>query len=145
MTLLPEESPVPGKFLLRSIGSAAACVLTLSACGSQPAPAPLPVVTGGAEAVLAEPPTQDVPCGTVPTGDGDEAKVVIRLGEVECAEAVTLLTQYFARVTPAAAASPDGAGPIAVGEWTCGSEPASVATATCSTEDGREVAAEPAR
>ncbi|GAA5157031.1 hypothetical protein [Amycolatopsis dongchuanensis] len=134
-----------GKFVLRSIGFVAVCLFTLSACGGQEAPPAPPAGGGEAQAVLASPPAEDVQCGTVPSADGTQAKVIIREGAVECAEAVTLLTQYFARVTPAAAASPDGAGPIAIEPWTCGSEPGSVVTATCSTEDGREVAAEPAR
>ncbi|GAB2970397.1 hypothetical protein LWP59_14895 [Amycolatopsis acidiphila] len=130
---------------LRSIGPVAACVLTLSACGGQGVPPPAPVDAGQAQAVLADPPAQNIQCGTVPANDGQQAKVIIRQGAVECAEAVTLLTQYFARVTPAAAASPDGAGPVALDPWTCGSDPGSVLTATCSTEDGRQVGSEPAR
>ncbi|TNC25489.1 hypothetical protein FG385_14880 [Amycolatopsis alkalitolerans] len=126
-----------------STGSVAACVLALSACGGgQPAPPAAPPDTGVAQGVAA---TRDVQCGTVPAPGGQRAKVVVQQGGVECAEALTVLTQYFGRVTPAEAASPDGAGPVAVDPWTCASEPASVPAATCSTEDGRQIAAEPAR
>lgn len=131
------------QFLLRSIGSVAVCVLTLSACGGQDAPPA--ASSGGAQgqAVMAGPPVEEIPCGTVPATDGQQAKVSIQQGSVDCAEAVTLLTQYFAHVTPAAAASPDGAGPIALDAWTCGSDPGSALTATCSTEDGRQVDSQP--
>lgn len=131
--------------LLRSIGPVALGVLTLSACGQAAPPVTPPAHDGQAQAVVADPPDQNTQCGTVPAADGRQAKVIIRGGAVECAEAVTLLTQYFGRLTPEAAANPDGAGPVALDPWTCGSDPGSVLTATCSTEDGREVAAEPAR
>ncbi|MTD58545.1 hypothetical protein [Amycolatopsis pithecellobii] len=133
------------QFVLRSIGPVAVCVLTLSACGSQAAPPPVPVQGQDVQAVLGVPPAQNIQCGTVPASGGAQAKVTIREGVVECAEAVTVLTQYFGRLTAAAAASPDGAGPIAIDPWTCGSDAGSVVTATCSTEDGREIDAEPAR
>lgn len=133
------------QFLLRSIGSVAVCVLTLSACGGQDAPPAAPVDGGQAQAIVADPSAEEIQCGTLPATNGQQAKVIIRQGSVECAEAVTLLTQYFARVTPAEAASPDGAGPVALDPWTCGSDAGSVLTATCSTEDGREVDSQPAR
>lgn len=131
--------------LLRSIGVGAACVLTLSACDGRAAPPPAPADAGQAEAFAAGPAATDIRCGSVPATDGQQAQVIIRRGAVECAEAVTVLTQYFGRITPAAAANPDGAGPIALDPWTCASDPGSVITATCSTEDGREIGAEPAR
>jgi hypothetical protein len=120
-------------------------VLTLSACGQGAPPAAPPADAGQAQAALADPPDQNIQCGTVPAADGLQAKVIIRQGAVDCAEAVTLLTQYFGRLTPSAIANPDGAGPVALDPWTCGSDPGSVLTATCSTEDGREVGSEPAR
>ncbi|EOD66292.1 hypothetical protein H480_22417, partial [Amycolatopsis vancoresmycina DSM 44592] len=77
-----------------------------------------------------------VPCGDV-TAAGAKTAVVAH-GRVDCAAAAKLLTDYFAKLTPAEAASPDGPGPIAIGEWTCGSAAGDPVTA-CSTEDGRQV------
>jgi hypothetical protein len=70
-----------------------------------------------------------------------KAKIVVREGAVDCGQANDLLTHYFHGLTPADIAKPDGAGPISVGRWTCGSGPIPTSSdvATCSTEDGREV------
>ncbi|WP_236793166.1 hypothetical protein [Amycolatopsis sp. GM8] len=133
------------QFLLRSIGPIAVGVFTLSACAGQAAPSSAPSGAAPLQAVMGDVPAQNTQCGMVPAPGGQQAKVTIRQGAVQCAEATALLAQYFGRVTPAQAASPDGAGPVALDPWTCGSDAGSVLTATCSTEDGREIDAEPAR
>jgi hypothetical protein len=129
------------KFPLGPFGAAALCALTLGACGGQAATAP--VVPNQVQAVVADPPSQDIPCGTVTATGGAQAKVIVRQGGVDCADATTLLTRYFAKLTPADLASPDGAGPVALDPWTCGSDPGATLTATCSTEDGREIDTQP--
>ena len=117
-------------------------LLALSACGSGPAtqavPGPPADVAAPANAVKA------LSCGIVPAADGAQAKVLVRQGNVDCAQATAVATQYFARLSPADRANPDGAGPVALEEWTCGSDPGSPLTATCSTEDGREIGTVPA-
>lgn len=136
---------MPRHFALRSIGALALCALTLGACGAQSAqPAPSPGAAPEAQAARDDLQAQDIPCGSVPATGDKQAKVVIRQGAVECAEARTVFTQYFARLSPADAASPSGAGPLALQAWTCGSDPGTVTAATCSTEDGRQIDAQPA-
>lgn len=129
------------QFPLGPFGAVAACALALGACGGQAATAP--VLPTQAEAVAVDPPAQDIPCGTV-TATGDaQATVIVRQGSVDCADATTLLTRYFAKLTPADLAGPDGSGPVALDPWTCGSDPGAPRTATCSTEDGREIDTQP--
>ncbi|QWF85531.1 hypothetical protein [Amycolatopsis sp. CA-230715] len=133
----------------RLLGIAAlACALPLAACSGQDTPsAPAPdnaAQTGGtppgpASDPAAHPAAPGTECGPVPSVNGAKAKVVVTAGAVDCAQATTLLTQYFQKLTPADLANPDGAGPVALGEWTCGSGPASAPATTCSTEDNRQV------
>ncbi|MEV7042979.1 hypothetical protein [Amycolatopsis sp. NPDC051061] len=112
----------------------------LAGCGSDPAPAaptsadPAAVPAAAAAAGSTAP---GVPCGDV-TGPGGAKTAVVAHGQVDCAAATKLLTDYFAKLTPAEAASADGPGPVVVDEWTCGSGPNDPVTA-CSTEDGRQV------
>ncbi|HVV10603.1 hypothetical protein [Amycolatopsis sp.] len=121
----------------------AACALTLGACASQ-SPAPAPVAPQQAAALMAEPPARAVECGTV-TGPGNvQVKVSVQQGDVDCASATTLMTRYFARLTAADLARTDGAGPVALDPWTCGSDPGQPLSATCSTEDSLEVTTRPA-
>jgi hypothetical protein len=111
----------------------------LAGCGGDPAPAapsaaPAPVP---AEAAAAGSTAPGVPCGDV-TGTGGAKTAVVAHGQVDCTAATKLLKDYFAKLTPADAASADGPGPIVLDEWTCGSGPNDPVTA-CSTEDGRQV------
>jgi hypothetical protein len=84
--------------------------------------------------------TTATPCGRVPTVPGAQADVLIRAGAVNCPQATRVITQYFQKLSPSEAASPNGAGPMALGEWTCGSATGDPVT-TCSTEDDRQVEA----
>ncbi|WP_027941710.1 hypothetical protein [Amycolatopsis taiwanensis] len=123
----------------RLLGPVAACALVLGACGTQTAPgAPIP----SQAAEVASPSAAPVPCGTV-TGPRGPARVSVQGRTVACDEAKTLLTQYFARLTPADLVNPDGAGPLALGPWTCGSDPGAPLAANCSTEDDREIISNP--
>ncbi|MEU4247242.1 hypothetical protein AB0F15_07530 [Amycolatopsis sp. NPDC026612] len=109
----------------------------LAGCGGgDPAPA-APSSAAPAAVAAAESTAPGVPCGDVP-GSGGAKTTVVAHGKVDCAAAATLLKDYFAKLTPAEAASPDGPGPLAIGEWTCGSGANDPVTA-CSTEDGRQV------
>ncbi|WP_410597679.1 hypothetical protein [Amycolatopsis sp. lyj-23] len=116
-----------------------AAAAALAGCGSDPAPAaspsaPAPVPAAAAAAASTAP---GVPCGDT-TGPGGAKTAVVAHGRVDCAAATKLLKDYFAKLTPAEAASADGPGPIALDEWTCGSGPNDPVT-VCSTEDGRQV------
>jgi hypothetical protein len=117
-----------------------AAAAALAGCGggdpapAAPSPSGAPVPAAAAAAASTAP---GVPCGDV-TGTAGAKTAVVAHGQVDCAAAAKLLTDYFAKLTPAEAASPDGPGPIAIGEWTCGSAANDPVTA-CSTEDGRQV------
>ncbi|MEV7095157.1 hypothetical protein AB0M80_20185 [Amycolatopsis sp. NPDC051045] len=118
-----------------------AAAAALAGCGGRdPAPAapssagPAPVPAAAAAAGSTAP---GVPCGDV-TGTGGAKTAVVAHGQVDCAAATKLLKDYFAKLTPAEAASPDGPGPVVLDEWTCGSGADDPVTA-CSTEDGRQV------
>ncbi|MDQ7804150.1 hypothetical protein Q5425_10430 [Amycolatopsis sp. A133] len=118
-----------------------AATAALAGCGGGPEPAapsssagPAPVPAAAAAAGSTAP---GVPCGEV-TGTGGAKTAVVAHGRVDCAAAAKLLTDYFAKLTPAEANDADGPGPIALDEWTCGSGPNDPVTA-CSTEDGRQV------
>lgn len=113
---------------------AAFAVVLLSGCGADPAPAAAPPPSPTADQVLA-----GTPCGEVTGFQGAKNKVVVR-GKAECAEAKQVLADYFAKLTPAEAASPQGPGPVVVGAWTCGSGPNDPVT-SCSTEDERQIEA----
>lgn len=123
----------------RMLGPVAACALVLSACGTQTAPvAPAP----SQAAAMAVPSATALPCGTL-AGPRGPARISVEGGTVACDEAKTVLTQYFARLAPADLANPQGAGPVVLGPWTCGSNPGAPLAATCSTEDDRQVASTP--
>ncbi|RSD08028.1 hypothetical protein [Amycolatopsis eburnea] len=108
----------------------------LAGCGGgDPAPA-APSATVPA-AAAAESTAPGVPCGDV-TGAGGAKTAVVAHGKVDCAAATKLLTDYFAKLTPAEANDADGPGPIVLDDWTCGSGANDPVTA-CSTEDGRQV------
>jgi hypothetical protein len=116
-----------------------AATAALSGCGgSDPTPAApsgsAPVPAAAAAAGSTAP---GVPCGDV-TGAGGTKTTVVAHGQVDCAAATKLLKDYFAKLTPAEASSPDGPGPVVLDEWTCGSGANDPVTA-CSTEDGRQV------
>ncbi|MFD5246190.1 hypothetical protein ACFWIW_16690 [Amycolatopsis sp. NPDC058340] len=113
---------------------AALAVVLLSGCGADPAPAAAPSPSPSADQVLA-----GTPCGEVAGLQGAKNKVVAR-GKTDCAEATRVLTDYFAKLTPAEAASPQGPGPVVIGAWTCGSGPNDPVT-SCSTEDERQIEA----
>ncbi|MFC5097349.1 hypothetical protein [Amycolatopsis plumensis] len=109
----------------------------LAGCaGGDPAPA-APSATVPAAVAAAESTAPGVPCGEI-TGTGGAKTAVVAHGKVDCAAATKLLTDYFAKLTPAEANDADGPGPIVLDEWTCGSGPHDPVTA-CSTEDGRQV------
>jgi len=111
----------------------------LAGCGGgAPAPAaPSTTATVPAAVAAAESTAPAVPCGEV-AGTGGAKTAVVAHGKVDCAAATKLLKDYFAKLTPADAASADGPGPVVLDEWTCGSGPNDPVTA-CSTEDGRQV------
>ncbi|WP_372665293.1 hypothetical protein [Amycolatopsis kentuckyensis] len=118
-----------------------AATAVLAGCGGgDPAPAapssgePAPVPAAAAAAGSTAP---GVPCGDI-TGTGGAKTAVVAHGQVDCTAATKLLKDYFAKLTPAEAASADGPGPIVLDEWTCGSGANDPVTA-CSTEDGRQV------
>ncbi|GHF92764.1 MULTISPECIES: hypothetical protein [Amycolatopsis] len=109
----------------------------LAGCGGgDPAPA-APSATVPAAVAAAESTAPGVPCGEI-AGTGGAKTAVVAHGKVDCAAATKLLTDYFAKLTPAEANDADGPGPIVLDEWTCGSGPHDPVTA-CSTEDGRQV------
>ncbi|MEV6875748.1 hypothetical protein [Amycolatopsis sp. NPDC051128] len=114
-----------------------AATAALAGCGGDPAPAAPPSAAPAVAA--AESTAPGVPCGDV-TGTGGAKTTVVTHGAVDCAAATKLLKDYFAKLTPAEAKSPDGPGPVALDEWTCGSGANDPVTA-CSTEDGRQVEA----
>ncbi|MFC3448223.1 hypothetical protein [Amycolatopsis speibonae] len=114
---------------------AALAVVLLSGCGADPAPAAAPQPSSPAAAPVAA----GTPCGEVAGPQGSKNKVVAH-GKTECAEATQVLTDYFTKLTPAEAASPQGPGPVVIGSWTCGSGPNDPVT-SCSTEDERQIEA----
>jgi hypothetical protein len=146
--------------VLRSLGllSATGAVALLSACGggdaAPQAPAPtaeaVAAPAGPAPAPAAHPAAANTECGAVPAVGAARAvptaraNVVVRAGAVDCPQATDVFTQYFRKLTPADAARPDGAGPVVLGGWTCGSGSPTDPT-TCSTEDGRQIDAVPAK
>jgi len=116
-----------------SVLPAALAVVLLSGCGADPAPAAAPPPSSPAAAQA----PAGTPCGEVAGLQGAKNKVVAR-GKTECTEATQVLTDYFAKLTPAEAASPQGPGPVVIGAWTCGSGPNDPVT-SCSTEDERQI------
>jgi hypothetical protein len=116
-----------------------AATAALAGCGgADPAPA-APSSAVPAAAAAAESTAPGVPCGDI-AGTGGAKTAVVAHGQVDCAAATKLLKDYFAKLTPAEASSPDGPGPVVLDEWTCGSGANDPVTA-CSTEDGRQVEA----
>lgn len=110
-------------------------VAVLSGCGADPAPSAAPAPSSPA----AEKAPAGTPCGEVTGLQGAKNKVVAH-GKTDCAEATQVLTDYFTKLTPAEAASPQGPGPVVIGAWTCGSGPNDPVT-SCSTEDERQIEA----
>lgn len=118
----------------------ALAAVLLGGCGADPAPAastPAPAPSSPAQA--AAPAPAGTPCGEVAGLEGVKNKLVV-FGKTECAEAAQVVTDYFRKLTPAEAASPQGPGPVVVGAWTCGSGPNDPVT-HCSTEDDRQIEA----
>lgn len=115
-------------------------MVLLGACGGQRAPARTPQPEPFA---VAGPSATGTRCGTV-TGSLGSARAYVREGDVGRREATSLLTQYFTRLTPAEEAEPNGAGPVVIGQWTCGSDAGAPLSAACSTEDDRQIATTPA-
>ncbi|MFD2416962.1 hypothetical protein [Amycolatopsis pigmentata] len=125
--------------VLWTLGLAATCVLALGACQGEARSSEPPSPAAG----QADTSPSLEPCGTVSVPEGSTQAFV--LGEaVSCEEVKALLTEYFTKLTPVDLTRPDGAGPVAVGAWTCGSDPGAPLSATCSTEDDRQVTAAPA-
>lgn len=116
----------------------AAATALLAGCGSDPAPAPPAPTPTAAAAAAADTTAPGVPCGEVGGAGGAKTSVVAH-GKVDCAAATQVVKDYFAKLTPAETNSPDGPGPVAVGEWTCGSGPNNDPVTTCSTEDDRQI------
>ncbi|OLZ49558.1 hypothetical protein [Amycolatopsis keratiniphila] len=112
---------------------AALAVVLLGGCGADPAPAAAPPPSSPAST----PAPAGTPCGEIAGLQGAKNKVVAR-GKTDCGEATQVLTDYFAKLTPAEAASPQGPGPVVIGAWTCGSGPNDPVT-SCSTEDDRQI------
>ncbi len=115
----------------------AAATVLLAGCGSDPAPSPSSSQAPAA-AAAADTNAPGKPCGEV-SGAGGAKQTVVTHGNIDCAAAATVLKDYFAKLTPAEATSPDGPGPVAVNEWTCGSGPNNDPVTTCSTEDDRQI------
>lgn len=125
--------------VLWTLGLTATCVLALGACrGVTPSSEATTPAAGQASTSFSP-----EPCGTVSVPEGSAQAFVFGEG-VSCEEVKALLTQYFTNLTPVDLTRPDGAGPVAVGVWTCGSEPGAPLSATCSTEDDRQVTTAPA-
>ncbi|ANN17549.1 hypothetical protein SD37_19115 [Amycolatopsis orientalis] len=120
-----------------SVLPAAVAVVLLSGCGADPAPSATPAPPSAAPASEQAPP--GTPCGEIAGFQGAKNKVVA-YGKTDCAEATQVFTDYFAKLTPAEATSPQGPGPVVIGAWTCGSGPNDPVT-TCSTEDERQIEA----
>ncbi|MBB5857943.1 hypothetical protein ACFQ05_20230 [Amycolatopsis umgeniensis] len=114
---------------------AALAVVLVSGCGADPAPSA--AQTPSSPAVTPAP--AGTPCGEVAGLQGAKNKVVAH-GKTDCAEATQVFTDYFTKLTPAEAASPQGPGPVVIGSWTCGSGPNDPVT-SCSTEDERQIEA----
>ncbi|WP_414938853.1 hypothetical protein [Amycolatopsis sp. cmx-11-51] len=110
-------------------------VVVLSGCGADPTPSAAPAPSSP----VAEKAPTGTPCGEV-TGFQSAKNKVVAHGKTDCAEATQVLTDYFAKLTPAEAASPQGPGPVVIGAWTCGSGPNDPVT-SCSTEDERQIEA----
>lgn len=125
--------------ILWTLGLTATWVLALGACHGEAPPDAAPSPAAGQAGVS----RSWEPCGTVSVPGGSTQASVLG-GTVSCEEVKALLTRYFADLTPIDLARPDGAGPVAVGAWTCGSDPGVPLSATCSTEDDRQVTATPA-
>lgn len=121
--------------VLWTLGLTATCVLGLGACHGEAPSAATPSPAGSSPSLE--------PCGTVSVPEGSTQAFVLG-GTLSCEDVKALLTQYFTRLTPVDLTRPDGAGPVAVGAWTCGSDPGTPLSATCSTEDDQQVTAAPA-
>jgi hypothetical protein len=135
---------VSGPFHLLIVASA--LVLAGCAAGEPPAdsvavsPSPSTAPPGPAGSPMTVPGgPAGTQCGKVTAAPGTQAEVIIRGGAVDCSQAARLITQYFNTLSPKDLTSPDGPGPIPLGEWTCGSGPANDPVTTCSTEDDRQV------
>ncbi|WP_410657871.1 hypothetical protein [Amycolatopsis sp. lyj-112] len=109
----------------------------LGGCGADPAPSAAPGPSSPATTTEQAP--AGTPCGDITGLQGAKNKLVVH-GKADCAEATQVLTEYFQKLTPAEAASPQGPGPVVIGAWTCGSGPNDPVT-TCSTEDDRQIEA----
>ncbi|MFC4080675.1 hypothetical protein [Amycolatopsis samaneae] len=116
--------------MLLAILSAAAGLLAGCGAGAPSAPPAAPA----RQAAAVGPALPGTACGEVRTPSGKAAKVVAS-GKADCAQAVRVFTDYFTKVSPEAAS-----GPVALGDWTCGSTPGDPVT-ICSTEDDRQVSA----
>jgi hypothetical protein len=121
-----------------SVLPAAVAVVLLSGCGADPAPSATPASSSPAPAA-ADQALAGTPCGEISGFQGAKNKVLAH-GKTDCAEATQVLTDYFAKLTPAEANSPQGPGPVVIGAWTCGSGPNDPVT-SCSTEDERQIEA----
>lgn len=122
---------------LPAASAAVFAAVLLGGCGADPAPSPATGPTAPAPA--AEQAPAGTSCGDVGGFQGAKNKLVVR-GKADCAEATQVLAEYFRKLTPAEAASPQGPGPVVIGAWTCGSGPNDPVT-SCSTEDERQIEA----
>jgi hypothetical protein len=122
---------------LPSCALIAASAFLLAGCGGGGTTASNAPADSPAAVAAADPAPLDIQCGKVPATKGAQADVVIRAGAVDCPQATKLITDYFQKLSPDEVNS-DGAGPVALAEWTCGSGPNDPVT-TCSTEDSRQV------
>jgi hypothetical protein len=91
-------------------------------------------------------------CGTTTTAAGVQAPVVVRQGQVDCAEILQVLATYYRMLgsgqsdpLPPRGGGPGrgdpngGGGGIPVQGWTCASGPATDPGTTCRAADGRQV------
>lgn len=96
-------------------------------CAGAAAPSPTSLVGPGGQ------------CGTTTTAAGVEAPVVVRQGQVDCAEILQVLATYYRMLGSGQAPGNGGGGGIPVQSWTCASGPATDPGTSCTAADGRSV------
>jgi hypothetical protein len=79
-------------------------------------------------------------CGMTTTAAGVQAPVVVRAGQVDCAEALRVLAEYYRELGSGQGQGNGGGGAITVEGWTCASGPVTEPGTTCQAADGRAVA-----
>lgn len=109
------------------VQGAPADVKAKAGCSGAAAPTPASLVGPGGQ------------CGTTTTAAGVQAPVVVRQGQVNCAEILQVLATYYQMLGSGQAPGNGGGGGIPVQSWTCASGPATDPGTTCTAADGRSV------